>query len=267
MLYNPLSVAGAIERLAGREHFTKVDLCSDGELWHSFAHHGSFSSRDAGQMLETINAVLDEGVEALQKADYMIITFGTAWVFRHIDSGMTVANCHKFPAKDFVRERLEVRQIVESFEKIFRTVLSEKRVVLSVSPIRHIKDGLAENSLSKAVLRVAVAELCERCPNVEYFPAYEIMMDELRDYRFYKADMIHPSEQAVGYIAERFMDATVDQDTRELVSKVEKIVTALEHRPMNSETETYTRFHSELETKIEALEKSHPEIVFPDKNR
>jgi len=265
VLYNPQSVADTIERLVGGEPFTEADLCFDGELWHSFAHHGSFSSPSLKRTLNMINTALDDGAEMLRRADYVIITFGTAWVFRHICSGMTVANCHKFPASDFVRERLNVEQMVETFEYIFRTVLSDKRVILSVSPIRHIKDGLAENSLSKAVLRVAAAELCERCPNVEYFPAYEIMLDELRDYRFYKTDMLHPSEQAVDHIAERFMQAAVEHDTRELISKVEKIVTALEHRPMNPDTEAYARFRSEIETKIEELRKSHPEIVLPEK--
>jgi len=262
VLYNPLSVADAIERLAGGEHFTEADLCFDGELWHSFAHHGSFSSTEVKRTLEMINSALDEGGEMLRRADYMIITLGTAWIFRHIDSGRRVANCHKFPAKNFVRERLSVGQTVENLENIFRAVLPNMRIILSVSPIRHIKDGLAENSLSKAVLRVAAAELCERCPNVEYFPAYEIMMDELRDYRFYKTDMLHPSEQAVDYIAERFMQAAMESDTHRLISKVEKIVTAMEHRPINPDTEAYARFRSEIETKIEELGKSHPEIVF-----
>jgi len=216
MLYNPISISGAIERLASGVHFSESDLCFDGELWHSFAHHHSFSSANPKQMLEAINTTFDEGVEALQKADYVIITFATTWIFRHIGSNRIVANCHTFPETDFVQERLNVKQITETFERIFNAILAGKQVILTINPIMDLQNGLIENSLCKAILRVAIAELCEKCPNVEYFPAYEIMVDELRDYSFYKSDMIHPNLQAVDHIVRRFVDVAMDTEIREV---------------------------------------------------
>ena len=261
-LYNPLSVADAIIRLASGEQFSEDDLCFDGELWHSFSHHHSFNSTDKIQMLETINSAFKQGVEALQKADYVIITLGTTRIFRHIDSNRTVANCHKFPATFFVQERLDVKQTVEPLEQIFNTILADKSVILSVSPIRYYNYGLADNSLNKAIIRMAVEELCKRCPNVEYFPAYEIMIDELRDYHYYKPDTVHPTDRAVEYIARRFLDATMDTETLDLVTKVKNIVIAMEYKPIDPTTEDFARFRSDIRLRIEEFRKSHPEVDF-----
>ena len=207
-LYNPLSIAQALSIQMSEVSF----LFYDG-LWHSMAHHGSFSRADKTEAEQAVKASIETMQNALQEATVVIVTFGTAWVYELVESQKSkverpyvVGNCHKMPGEWFERRRLSVEEIVEAWQPIIEQY-SDKKWVFTVSPIRHIKDGLHENQISKATLLMAVEQLRVESQEsrVSYFPSYEILLDELRDYRFYADDLVHPSTMAVNYIWERFV--------------------------------------------------------------
>lgn len=260
VLYNPLSIASALESLAGGKIYTADDLVFDSGLWFSYAHHGSFSAATPGEALGRMNGSAGRASVALAESDVVIITLGTAWVYE-LD-GAVVANCHKQPASVFTRRRLSADEIAERFSTLLDGVLKGKRVIFTVSPVRHLKDGFAENSLSKAILRVAVGELAEKYPDVSYFPAYEIVNDDLRDYRFYGKDMVHPSEEAVDYVWEKFSEAAFGEHTRKLLPRIENLRRAAEHRPFNTETEEYRKFLAASLRQAQEFQKENPDMDF-----
>ena len=182
ILFNPLSIAAALRSYAGENPVRHSELGFDGELWFHYGFHGSFSAPEADQALAAMNAARKSGAEALRAADRIVLTFGTAWVYEH--DGAVVANCHRRPAAEFTRRRLGVDEIVTAFADLMAGPLGGREVILTVSPVRHLGDSLAGNAVSKAALRLAAEELAERFPDVHYFPAYEILNDDLRDYRF-----------------------------------------------------------------------------------
>ena len=206
ILFNPASIAGMIRRLAEGRPYEVGELSCGGGLWFSYDHHGSFARASAKEALEAMNASLTAGAGALAAADYVVLTFGTAWVYRLADSGR--------------RERLSAAEIVREYGELLSGPLAGKQVLLTVSPVRHVKDGLEGNSLSKAILRTAAASLAEGFRDVYYFPSFEIMNDDLRDYRFYEEDMVHPSAQAVDYIWGKFTEFAMDPDTRALLPRL-----------------------------------------------
>lgn len=223
VLYNPLSTAKGVELLRGGANFTREHLAWRDGLWHSFAHHGSFSADNPEQVLAGINH------DAVDRFDYIIVTLGTSWVYER--QGEVVANCHKFPEVEFLRRRISVAETLHALQRI-RAAYGSAYMVLTVSPIRHLRDGLIENGVSKASLRVACDEFCALDSAASYFPAYEILMDELRDYRFYADDMLHPSRVAVELIFERFAQLLLDDQGRSMVRQGEKRSRAAAHRPM-----------------------------------
>lgn len=257
ILYNPSSIASALSRLSANQPFTSDELIQIGELWASMSHHGSFSSTDRDLTLSAINSSYAEGVEALKSADYLIITLGTSWIYESIETGQTVGNCHKLPASSFNRRAMSVDEIVEALSAAIPAGI---RTIITISPIRHTKDGLTENQLSKATLIVAAHKLCSTLPETYYFPAYEIMMDDLRDYRFYADDMVHPSSLAVAYIWENFCHSAIADRSLEIFRRTEKIRQALAHRPLYPETDSYKAFQQATIRQIEALKTQYPEL-------
>jgi hypothetical protein len=262
VLYNPFSIAGALESLVAGRKYGPKDLAYSGELWFSYAHHGSFSSTNPKAVLTKINKSAQRATEAVREAAVVIITLGTAWVWE-LD-GVVVANCHKQPTSLFTRRRLSADEIVYRFSALLEGPLKGKQVIFTVSPVRHLKDGFAENSLSKAILRVAVGELVERHSNVLYFPAHEAVTDDLRDYRFYDRDLVHPSDEAVDYVWEKFVGATFDDTTRALLPRIEAIRRAMEHRPLNPDSEAYERFCQNTIQQTIDIEEECPDIDFSD---
>lgn len=263
ILFNPASIASTIERLQTGVPFSENDLILSGDLWVSLAHHGRFSSSDKTQTLEQINQALRQGSEAIAQADYLILTLGTAWVYRYKQTGKIVANCHKLPASAFERFRLEAEEIVTLLEKALQPYLNNKYVLLTVSPVRHLGDGLVENQLSKSTLIVAAARLQERHPDtVCYFPAYEILMDELRDYRFYQPDMAHPSDVAVQYVWERFSETALSPTCRTILQRIDALNRAMEHRPINPHSEAHRQFRARMKAEAEQLQAEFPYLDF-----
>lgn len=239
------------ESIAGKLRRAKFAVASnpEGVLYNPFSIADALESTAMKALLEA--------------ADYLILSFGTAWVYE-LD-GRVVANCGKRPAHLFTRRRLSVEEIVERYNKLTSSdLLRDKQIIFTVSPIRHLKDGFEENSLSKAVLRVAVEEIAATAQNpcVQYFPAYEILLDDLRDYRFYAAtDLTHPSAEAVGYIWEKFSEAAFEKSpTMELISRLETITRAVEHRPFDPDTDEHRQFGRKMKLAAQELQQSCPAV-------
>ena len=251
VLFNPLSIASAIERLSDTRAFAVCDIREGREGFFSFDAHSSLDGKTHTEIFANLNKAVAQGSKALHDAEWVILTFGTAWVYER--EGKVVANCHKQPAKEFERRRLSVEEIVERYKTLFEGVLRDKRVILTVSPVRHLGDGLQENSLSKAILRLAVEELVAKYENAHYFPSYEILIDDLRDYRYYADDLAHPSKMAVEYVWERFCEYALTDKARELLPKIEQIVSAAEHRPFNPESDAHRTFCRRMLAKVEEM--------------
>ena len=263
VLYNPLSIAEGLKRLAEQRLFTEEELHEfpDGG-WNTWLHHSQYSHPEKHTALAAINASMKEATQRLTEAEVLIITLGTAWVYRLADTEAVVGNCHKVPERRFKRQRLQVAEIVEALSttlSLISAINPKVRVLFTVSPVRHLKDGLHGNQLSKSALLLAVDELCSRFPErCHYFPAYEIVMDELRDYRFYAEDMAHPSKQAVDYVWECFTTHCLDDEAQQFMVQWEKMARALEHRPFNPESEQYRQFVLHTISQIQGLKARHP---------
>lgn len=249
VLFNPLSIAAAIERFEVGEGIKEEAIASNNDAYFSFEAHSSLDGATKGEALERLNEAVAAGAKALKDADWVILTFGTAWVYER--EGKVVANCHKLPASQFVRRRLSVEEIVEHYAPLLEGILQNKTVIFTVSPVRHIGDGLEGNNLSKATLRLAIEELCERYDNAHYFPSFEIMVDDLRDYRYYADDLLHPTKMAVNYIWERFCEYAISEDSRLRLPVIEQIVTAAEHRPFNPTSQAHKLFCQKMLTLAE----------------
>ena len=256
MVYNPASMAGALDRVIEGNEFTHEDLFYTNDLWNSFAHHSSFSDPDPEKCLAGINNLMQDAHEKLKTAKLLILTFGTAWVYENADNGRVVNNCHKLPVDRFRRHRLTVSQVVETLSSRFELIEAvnpDIYILLTVSPIRHWKDGPIENQVSKATLILATHELLKSFSQVAYFPAYEIMMDELRGYRFYAADMVHPNQTAIDFIWEKFKVTYINSSVYELMQSIEKIKTAQSHIPVNPGSERHKAFLQQQIVKINRL--------------
>jgi hypothetical protein len=264
IIFNPISVEESLRILMENNVLTENDLFFHNEKWNSFLHHSRFSNIDKQKCLQAINQRIKNSVEFLKTADYLFLTFGTAWVYYFLESGKPVSNCHKLPANRFERRMLEIKDIVLVYKDVIeklKKINSNLKIILTVSPVRHLKDGAEGNQLSKASLIVAVNELC-KSGLTEYFPAYEIVLDDLRDYRFYNNDMVHPNELAIDYIFEKFSNSFFETPTIELNNELEKIAIALKHRPINEASEGFKNFINTTIAKINIIENTHPYINF-----
>ena len=250
VLYNPLSIANAIERSLDALPYSDKELIKVGNLYHSFAHHSLYSHTDKELMLRNINNELSKCSCKLKNADYLFITFGTAWVYELKESGEVVANCHKLPASTFNRRRASIAELVQRSAEVIEKLLSvnpDINIVLTVSPIRHLKDGIHENSLSKSTLLLMCEELQGMfSKNITYLPTYEILLDELRDYRFYADDMAHPSKKAVEYVWERIREEVLSSESETIIKEWGKIRQGINHRLMSADTEGYKLFLNSL---------------------
>ncbi len=270
ILYNPVSIAQAIGFLADQRQYAPEDLFLHNECWHSFDHHGAFSGLDAQETAFHINERVKQGGLALRKASTLIITLGSAHVFVLKSNGRIVANCHKLPGSDFDRRRLSVAETIAALSQAIeraRQLNPALRVIFTVSPVRHIRDGLVENQRSKATLLLAAADLCSSLPEVYYFPAYELLTDDLRDYRFYESDLIHPNDMAIDYIWQYFHDACFDENTQNLLRRIHAITSAARHRPFFTQTKAHRDFVSRQLDAITELNDQYPELDFSEERR
>jgi len=266
VVYNPISVKIVIESIIKEQPFTESDLNFLNGLWFSYKHHSSFSSLQKEECLDLINSNLLKASAFAKKMNYLVVTFGTARVYYLKETSEPVANCHKTPAKEFENQLLGVEEIVNHWSELIDQLIvlrPDLKIIFTVSPVRHWKDGAVGNQLSKSILHVAIHQLVSKYPiNAFYFPAYEILMDDLRDYRFYADDMLHPSKFAIEYIWESFRESLLDIKTIALISEVEKILQAVNHRPFNPNTAEHKVFIKKILEKIQKIKTAYPCVDF-----
>lgn len=277
ILFHPLAIEKLVLKAIDQDVISEKDIFFHNEQWHSFDAHSELGQADKTRFLEYLNHGLEKTRASLQSATHLLITLGTAWVYRHLESGEVVANCHKIPQKAFQKELLSIEQILQSLQTILhrvRSVNPDVKIIFTVSPVRHLKDGFVENQLSKAHLIAALhrsinfPDFSQNVKNEEgweepsYFPAYEIVMDELRDYRFYAEDMLHPNQIAIDYIWERFRESHIAATAYPVMNEVESIQKALCHKPFNIDSAKHQQFLSDLNKRISSLNERFPKMVF-----
>ena len=270
IIFNPVSLEKLIRRSIEKRKFTENDIFFHNELWHCYDVHSELSNSDKSFFLNSLNELINSTHQQLNDSTHIIITLGTSWVYRlrqaQSDSDGVVANCHKVPQKKFTKELLSIQQIEESIESIISLVHSVNpncKFIFTVSPVRHIKDGFIENTLSKAHLISAIHKIINHhpLPNT-YFPAYEIMMDELRDYRFYGEDMLHPNQTAIDYIWIQFFQNYISESQFGLMNEICSIQKGLQHRPFNPNTESHQKFLEATKIKIGKIQEKLQHIHF-----
>ena len=266
IIFNPFSIEKLIERVVLQRYFTKDDIFFFNERWHCYEVHSELSDADAEVFLSKLNQILSDTQKQLQQATHIIITYGTSWVYRNIETNGIVANCHKVPQKQFSKELLSIDSIQKSIQNtvsLIATLNPKCNFIFTVSPVRHLKDGFVENQVSKAHLIAAIyATTNTKQQTLNYFPSYEIMMDELRDYRFYADDMMHPSPMAIDYIWERFAATQIDASAITTMELVQTIQKGLAHRPFNPNSESHQKFEANLKEKIATLEAQYSFMKF-----
>ncbi|WP_428742579.1 GSCFA domain-containing protein [Tenacibaculum sp.] len=265
ILFHPKAIELLITNSINQKEYTEDAIFFHNERWHCFEAHSALSSPSKEELLSNLNNNVNSTFKQLKDASHVIITLGTAWVYREIATDTLVANCHKIPQKKFLKELLSIDEILESLEAINSLVQSLNKdisIIYTVSPVRHIKDGFIENQRSKAHLLSAIHQVVEPRKKVYYFPSYEIMMDELRDYRFYAEDMIHPNQTAINYIWEKFSETWFTEDTLKVMKEVETIQKGLTHKPFNPNSEAHLLFLEKLQQKKEILLQAFPFMNF-----
>ncbi|MBN1131030.1 MAG: GSCFA domain-containing protein [Chitinispirillaceae bacterium] len=261
-LFNPLSIEILIRRLLENKRFSEKDLLFHDGRWHGFEHHSTFSGSDPESVLHGMNESFDRAVSVMKNADYLMLTFGSAAFYRHLNTERIVANCHKIPGSAFERTLTSSIEIADLYRRLFTDLLSRRpglRIILTVSPVRHLRDDPHENSVSKARLIDAVHELESSFTQVYYFPAWEIVMDELRDYRFYAEDMAHPGETAIAYIWQRFCESCIDERSASFIKAFEPVLSAMGHRIQNPDTPSARAFFERMRKTVAGLMDRYPE--------
>lgn len=265
IIYNPESVSILLNFCLNREEFSKEDLFFYRNLYHSYFHHSDFSSENSAVTLEKINSSFEKTYNYLKEAKYLFLTFGSARIFKHIKKNITVTNCHKLPQNEFSRSLLSPEIIENSLNQTIKKIQElnpEIQIVYTISPVRHWRDGAFGNNVSKGTLFTAVNNLIENNNQCSYFPSYEIVMDELRDYRFFASDMLHPSDTAVEYIAEKFSDKYFSEDTKIINKKIISLLKQLSHKPFQQNSEEYRNFRNSLYNEIKDFSEKNIQLDF-----
>ncbi len=264
IIFNPVSIDKLINRIVNKIEFTENDIFFHNDLWHCYEVHSELSNSNKEEFLIELNQLIDSTKKQITKSTHFIITLGTSWVYRNIKSNEIVANCNKVPQKEFSKELLSVETIQKSIQNVIELIQKVNpncNFIFTVSPVRHIKDGFVENTLSKAHL-IAAIHSTYNLKHMAYFPSYEIMMDELRDYRFYAEDMLHPNQVAVDYIWERFSGNYIADESQKVMEEVDSIQKSLSHRPFNPNSESHQKFLKNLNQKIQTLQNQLPFVNF-----
>ena len=263
-IFNPLSIAGAINKIIDDETIAGIELFMSNGVWNCYDFHSRFSMASKEAALERMNRSISTAHEHLAQCKSLVVTLGTAVVYRRRDTGEVVSNCHKVPQHEFTRRLASVDDITGALNATVERLHEfnpELRIIFTVSPIRHIADGLEMNSLSKAVLRVAINNVVRSHKEwVSYFPAFEIVIDDLRDYRFYTADMVHPTDVAIEYIWQTFQATYFDDHSTQAIARCERVSKRLKHRPMSNNPEVVERFNADTQAVIANLKKEYPYI-------
>ncbi len=262
ILFDPASVCKSILSYIENRRYTASDLFQLNEVWNSWDHHSRFSDTDQQVVLDRINTAQEQAHHFLKSANWLVITLGSSFSYRLVEQQFAgVANCHRAPAQWFNKHMLTIEETLSMLDATYHRLQQfnpDLQIIFTVSPVRHIRDGVVENNRSKARLLEAVHHLVQKFDHLYYFPAYEIVIDVLRDYRFYDIDLVHPNYSATSYVMEKFTAACMDEPTRQLMEEVKKITIARNHRPFQPHTEAHARFLKSHAEKTTALMKAHP---------
>lgn len=261
ILFNPISIATSISDCINNKKYSKEELLLSNELYCSLSHHGRFSSTNAETCLQKINNEIKNAQDALLKTEVLFITFGSAFAYIHKESNRLVANCHKIPQNNFTKILLDDEIVISAYNELtseLKRVNPNLKIVFTVSPVRYIRDGIVENNHSKAILLKSVHSIIKQNNNCFYFPAYEIVMDELRDYRYFEEDMVHPNKLAVKYVWERLVGHLFSEATKNYISELESLINTAEHRPLNPDTTSYITLKKDFLEKCLRFEKRYP---------
>ncbi len=264
ILFHPKAIETLITNAVNQKVYSNEDVFLQNEVWHSFDVHSSLSSENDKSLLKKINSAISVTNKKLKEASHIIITLGTSWVYRFIETDTIVANCHKIPQKKFLKELLTVDEITKSLSTILvllKSINKNIHITFTVSPIRHLKDGFVENTQSKSNLISAIHTILVDT-NVSYFPSYEIMMDELRDYRFYAEDMIHPNKTAINYIWEKFVDTRFSEESLPTMKEIEAIQKGILHRPFHEKSVQHQHFLEKIVKRKNKIKSQFPFIKF-----
>jgi hypothetical protein len=264
VIFHPLPLAALVERAVHLEYFREEELFESQSLWRNFQAHSSLAQPEKDEALSILNQRLVALWDHLKKANHLILTLGSAFLYRHKPSGRPVANCHAVAASAFEKELTspdEITVCLENLVENLRKINPDMHLIITVSPVRHVRDGIVENQRSKAHLLTAAHRLVD-AQKASYFPSYELLLDELRDYRFYDRDLVHPAAVAVDYIWERFRDSWIDPATYTVIKEVDAIQKGLLHRPLHPDSEAHIKFVHQLETRIQTLQKEFPFMQF-----
>ena len=265
IIFNPVSIEKLIFRIVNQQKFTKSDIFYYDERWHCYEVHSQLSNPNKEEFLKNLNQILEKAKNQIFELSHCIITYGTSWVYRHKASNKIVANCHKLPQSQFDKELLSVEIIEKSIQNtiaLIQKINPNCYFIFTVSPVRHIKDGFVENNISKAHLISALHFSVSQHQTLNYFPSYEIVMDELRDYRFYSSDMLHPNQTAIDYIWMRFFEQYVAEKEFDTMKQVYEVQKALQHRPFDTTSINYLKFLENLSGKINKLAIKYPNMRF-----
>jgi hypothetical protein len=265
--FNPLSIAESLKDILSIKKYSKEDVFESDEAWFSWKHHSKIWGDEKDTFLEKLNQINQDSLEALREADYLIITLGTSFYYELKDLGLLVNNCHKQPSYLFNKKMAEPNTIIKKFRESFDLLKSTNpkiKIIFTISPVRHLKEGAFENNISKAQLFSAVGELLKIYPDSVYFPAYEIVMDELRDYRFYEKDLVHPNELAIDIIWERFSDTFFNEETKGIIKKISTVKRSIDHKLFRPKSSKSINFIKSSKKVIEELEKTYPFLKFEE---
>jgi len=265
ILFHPKAIENLISKASSGFTYTEEDVFQLNEQFQCFDAHSKLNTIKAEGLVSTLNKSLINTKLVLTNASHIVITLGTAWVYKHKETNQIVANCHKVPQKAFQKELLSIATINDALENCINKIKAinpNAHFIFTLSPVRHIKDGFTENSLSKAHLLSSINQIVSKCDNTSYFPSYEIMMDELRDYRFYNEDMLHPNTSAINYIWSRFSDVWMNDETLQLKKEIEQITNGLKHKPFNSQSEAHQKFLQNLRDKQAVIASKLPFVKF-----
>ena len=266
ILFNPVSITKSISSYIDNKQYKESDLFYQNECWNSWEHHSRFSHPDKKMCLEGINGSQTKAHEFLKQADWLLITLGSAFVYE-LDNKEVVANCHKVPTNKFIKRLLPVEEVFAGLEQMIIRAQAFNpgiKIIFTISPVRHLRDGYVENNRSKATLIQAVHQLIEKNSNCFYFPAYELIIDDLRDYRFFAEDMVHPNYAATNYVWEKFIAAYIDEPSQQLMKEIAIIVAAKNHKPFNPTSEQHKKFLQTNSEKLRRLKEQYPYIDFEE---
>ena len=267
ILFDPISVCGSLTSYIKNRQYTADDLFYYNEAWHSWQHHSRFSGVDKKLVLETINQSQQTAHTFLQQADWLMITLGSSFVYRLAENQQPVANCHKLPAQTFVKHLSTIEETIIAFDTVLHSLFQfnpDIKVMFTISPVRHLRDGVVDNNRSKARLIEAVHHLVNKFDRVHYFPAYEIVIDVLRDYRFFDTDLAHPNYAATQFVLEKFAESCCNESTRSTMEEIKKLVIARNHKPFNPTSNLHKQFLTAQLAKAELLQKQLPYINFKE---